>query len=616
MPRPLRERRPRCDSVRRDGFGGLRAASKETRTTSFSAGRQQVLDRVRARPETSVLIVGGGVNGAGLFREIALQGVDALLIDKSDFCAGASAASSRMIHGGLRYLEFGEFKLVRESLRERNLLLRNAPHGVAPLRTTIPIFSRFSGVLSCVRRFLGLGGERPPNRGALMVKVGLTFYDFFTRKDRLTPRHRFLSRAELLARRPHLNPNVIGAAVYYDAWITYPERLCLELLMDGEALCPEARAVNYVSLAGVEGDSVSLRDEATGRVFQVRPRIVVNAAGAWVDIANRALGRETAFIGGTKGAHLVIDNEDLLESTQGEMVYYENPDGRVAIVFPWLGKVLAGSTDIPIDDPDQARCEEEEVDYILESVHRIFPGVAVERSQIVSRFSGVRPLPRSDAAQPGQVSRDHECRVTEPTDEVPFPVYSLIGGKWTTFRAFAEQVADRVLERLGRERRASSEGLAIGGGKDFHRTDEARGEWLARLRQETGLAEARLSTLLERYGSRAEEMAAFCADGPDSALRHHAGYSAREIEWVVRCERALHLDDLVLRRTAMALLGELTHDLAEELASIMADVHSWSPERTRDEVRRAAELLRDRCGIDLAPQAARQDDRGRPPTKT
>jgi len=569
--------------------------------------RRDALEHVRRVSDVSVLIVGGGINGAGLFRELALQGIDVWLIDKSDFCAGASAAPSRMIHGGLRYLEFGEFRLVKESLRERNLLLQNAPHYVKPLPTTIPLFSTFSGTISSVRRFLHLGGTRPARRGALMVKMGLSFYDLFTRKHRLMPRHKFTSRSEALARRPLLHPDIIKTATYYDAWISYPERLCLELLLDGEQLCPEARAVNYVSLQGGSGQTATLRDELAGEVFEVRPKVLVNATGGWIDFANRTLGHDTKLVGGTKGAHLVLDNQDLMDALDGEMVYYETPDGRVSIALPWLGKALIGSTDIRCGNPDDVRCEDEEIDYMLENIRGVFPKLQVDRSHIVSFFSGVRPLRYSEASATVQVSRDHLCSVLYPTDELRFPIYSLVGGKWTTFRAFAEQVTDRLLEHFGRARRAGSKGLAIGGGKGFPNSDHAKQQWVAGLQERTHVGEARLRTLLDRYGSRAEQVAEFIAEAPDQPLDHHAGYSRREVEFILRHEGVAHLDDLILRRTPIALLGELTEDLFEELLSLMATSCEWSEEETRAESNRVRAILRERHGLDLsAPKNARQ----------
>lgn len=557
------------------------------------------LDAIRQRPDVSVLIVGGGIIGAGLFRDLALQGVDVLLVDRSDFCSGTSAAPSRMIHGGLRYLEFGEFKLVKESVRERNLLLLNAPHYVRPLPTTIPLVKTWSGLGSVIRRILHLpAGKRAAHRGSVMAKIGLTLYDILGRKYRSMPKHSFASRREAFAARPLLNPDTIRTATYYDAWISYPERLCLELLMDGEELCEDAKAVSYVSLEGASGDSVRLRDEPSGEILEVRPAVLVNATGAWIDFTNRLMGRETEMIGGTKGAHLVLDNDALLESLNGQMVFYETPDGRVSVALPWLGKPLIGSTDIRVEDPDQARCGQEEIDYMLGAIREAFPKLEIDRSQILSAFSGIRPLGRSGGATV-TVSRAHQCRVVEPGDGTQFPIYCMVGGKWTPFRAFAQHVTDMLMEHFGRARREATEELAIGGGKDYPGTDEASDRWLTALRERTNLDRDRLLVLLERYGTRAEQVAAFCVDGPDGPLRHHERYTRREIEFIVRRERVIHLDDIVLRRTSIALLGQLTADLLDELAQIAAASLGWSPDQIRREMDRTREILLDRHRIEL-----------------
>ena len=561
--------------------------------------RQNTLDYIRQQPDVSVLIVGGGINGAGLFRELALQGIDVLLVEKVDFCSGASAAPSRMIHGGLRYLEFGEFRLVKEAVKERNLLLQNAPHYVNPLPTTIPIFSWFSGIGSAIRNFFRLSGARPSHRGALMVKMGLTLYDIFTLKQQTMPRHWFTSHAKSLAFRPQLNDKIVCTSTYYDAWISYPERLCLELILDGEALCPQARALNYVACLEGAGDQISLRDELTGNITQVKPQVVVNATGAWIDFTNQALHRQTKMIGGTKGSHLVIDNDELFAATQGEMVYYENADGRVALVLPWLGKVLIGSTDIKIDNPDQIRCDEAEVDYILSAVRQIFPTIQVDRSQIVATFVGVRPLPYTQETATVRISRDHSCPVIEPNGTVDYPIYSLIGGKWTTFRAFAELVTDQLLPRLGKTRLANSDELVIGGGKNFPKDDKAKHRWLDRLQESTNLSHERLATLLMRYGGTAERVAQFLTQGADQPLRFHPAYSYREIEYIICYERVFHLDDLILRRTSMALLGEVSSDLLGELADIMASLRNWKPPEIEGELNRTLKILQEKHGIEL-----------------
>ena len=162
--------------------------------------------------------------------------------------------------------------------------------------------------------------------------------------------------------------------------------------------CPDVRALNYVGLEGAKGDTVVLKDESfVAESLEVKPSIVVNASGAWIDFTNRALGAQTQYIGGTKGSHIVLDHPELLAATRGQMLYFANADGRICIFYPFYGKVIAGSTDIPVSDPETALCDEGEVDYILESMRRVFPAIDVDRSHIVYRFCGVRPLPRSDS---------------------------------------------------------------------------------------------------------------------------------------------------------------------------------------------------------------------------
>ena len=421
----------------------------------------------------SVLIVGGGINGIGCFNELALQGIDVLLVEKSDFCAGTSAAMTRVIHGGLRYLENAEFRLVRESLRERNRLFRNAPHYVKPLPTTIPIFNWASGMVPAVRNLLRWP-TKPGDRGALVIKTGLTLYDLLAGRRSPLPRHRFRSRREALALRPSLNPGIICTATYYDARITYPERLCLELVQDAETACPQAHALNYVRLQSASGGNVTLRDEISGETCTVRPKIVVNAAGAWIDGVNRDIGRPSHFIGGTKGSHIVLDHPELVRATGDDMIYFVNRDGRICIFYAVQGRIVAGATDIPTTDPETS-CDDSEVDYILQSMQQAFPSIRIDRSHVVFRFCGVRPLPRSNALTPGQISRDHSFPVLPPGNGIDFPIYSLVGGKWTTFRALAEQVTDELLRVLGRPRLRSSAHLPIGGGKGYPRMPQGAG---------------------------------------------------------------------------------------------------------------------------------------------
>lgn len=556
--------------------------------------RTQKWDRLKANPNASVLVIGAGINGIGTFRDLAHQGVDVVLVDKADYGSGASAASSHMLHGGIRYLENGEFRLVREALTERNLMLRNAPHYSKPLLTSIPIFNLFSGLFNAPLKFLRLR-EKPSERGALVIKIGLIFYDWFARSYRVMPTHRMLGRSEALKTYPGLREDVKYVAQYYDAYMPNPERICVELVQEAERVSEQAIALNYVQVTGATKDKVSLRDDLTGETLEITPKLVVNAAGPWIDFTMQAMGMETKFIGGTKGSHLILDHPELYRACNGGEFFFENKDGRIVLILPYInGRVMVGTTDIRIDDPEKAVCTPEETRYMLELVNRILPGITVGEEHIVFKFSGVRPLPTADKGYTGNVSRDHSIKVTEPDGVVAFPTLSLVGGKWTTYRAFSEQTADRVLERLGRQRKVSTTHIAIGGGRDYP-TDED--EWINHLEAETHLDRDRLRTLFERYGTTAREVAGFMADGDDAPLRFHPGYTRREIEWIAATEQVIHLDDLVLRRTVMAWLGGFTRDLLTEVGGIVASVAGWDSDRAAAEIERAAVILKDRHDV-------------------
>lgn len=564
--------------------------------------RRDTLQTIRATPDVSVLIIGGGVNGIGLFRDLALNGVDCLLVERGDFSSGTSAGSSHMLHGGIRYLENGEFRLVNEALHERDRMLRNAPHYAKPLRTTIPVFRWFSGLLNAPLKFLNLL-DRPGERGAFVIKCGLSFYDFLVRRDRQLPRHEFRLREAALREYPRMNPAIVCAASYYDAWMPHPERICLEMTLDAEASHAQARALNYVSAIAGDTDTVTLRDELSGEAFRVRPQVVVNAAGAWVDLVNTGLGRGgQRFIGGTKGSHLILDHPELLAAARDSEIFFENDDGRIVLILPYFNRVMIGTTDIRLDQPDEAVATDSEIDYLLAMVGKVFPDIRVRRSQIVFTFSAVRPLPYSEGghdSKAGQISRDHSIRSLPAKAERAYPIHSLIGGKWTTFRAFAEQAADIALNDLGRTRRAHTRDLSIGGGRAYPLDDAARDTWLRELQTRCQLPLERLLALFERYGTRAEEVAMFIAHAPDNPLSALAVYSEREIEFIVSCEKVERLDDLILRRSLMAMLGQVTPALLHELAELCAATLNWSAERKTCEIQRVIELLRVKHRVEL-----------------
>lgn len=554
---------------------------------------------LRSRPRAQVLIVGAGINGIATFRDLALQGVDVAIVDRGDYVSGASSASSHMIHGGIRYLENGEFRLVKESVAERNSLIKIAPHYVKPLKTTVPIFSTFSGVLSAPLRFLTHRQGKPQERGALLIKLGLSLYDSFSRDGGSVPRHEFCGAKASLAQLPALNPDLKYTATYYDASMHDPERLALDVLRDGLAAGPHARAANYVEAIAADADGVRLRDTVTGDEFTFEASVVVNASGPWTDLTNQALGRPSAFMGGTKGSHIVLDNPELLAATGGREIFFEHSDGRIVLIYPLKGRVMVGTTDLEHDMTQPIRCTEEEVDYFFDLVAHVFPTVPVDRSQIVFRFAGVRPLPRHDDEAPGFVSRDYRIESRPLGDST---LLSLVGGKWTTFRALAEHLGNDILQLLGLPRRVSTAGLPIGGGRDYPATDAARRVWLASHGDEVGAGRA--EQLLERYGTRAADVIDFLTEAPDSPLESNPDYSRREIEYLARTESVVHLPDLLLRRTSMAFVGGLSLPLLQELARLVAPVLGWDSGRQASEVALAEEVLRDAHGVELAPRTA------------
>jgi len=554
--------------------------------------RKEILNSIKSH-SPDVLIVGGGINGVGTFRDLALNGVNVLLVDRSDFCSGASAASSHMAHGGIRYLENGEFRLVREAVQERNRMIVNAPHIVRPLPTAIPIFKVFSGLLNAPLKFLGWL-EKPSERGALVIKIGLIFYDAFTRAQKTVPPHRFVGRKKAQAEYPGMHPDVRYVATYYDGSILSPERLTVELLLEGVAEGQHALALNYVSVQGMTDQMVHLKDEMTGEIHQVSPKLIINAAGPWIDLANQKMGISTHYIGGTKGSHLVLHHDELHQAIGDHEIFFENKDGRIVLIFPLRDKVLIGTSDLPIEDPDEARCTPGEIDYFLEMLARVFPNINVDPSQVVFRFSGVRPLAHTQAKNAGQITRDHHIQEDKLGG---MPVFSLVGGKWTSYRAFSEQVTDRTLAFLGLQRKAETTMLPIGGGRDYPASQEETRRFIDALEGSSGLPRKQVEVLFRRYGTRAVEVVKFLVAGKDTPIEAWPNFTNREILYLVQKEKIMHLDDLLLRRTLLAYLGELSLPLIEEMASAVAAGLGWDESVRKAEVTRTLAILADNHGV-------------------
>ncbi|WP_285318036.1 glycerol-3-phosphate dehydrogenase/oxidase [Pseudarthrobacter sp. lyk4-40-TYG-27] len=589
-------------------------------TVQLSAGAPRAgaerssVHSLRRRPHAKVLVVGGGINGVGTFRDLALQGVDVALVERGDYCQGASGASSHMIHGGIRYLENGEFRLVRESVVERNRLLKIAPHYVKPLQTTIPIFSTFSGILSAPMRFLTHKQQgKPKERGAFLIKVGLSLYDSFSRDGGTVPRHQFRTHKAALKELPALRPDVKYTATYFDASVHNPERLTLDVLQDGvkagrpagteqahNAQGNTARASNYLSLQSVSpapnpgtgrGSTVRLRDELTGEEFDFTADVIVNTTGAWVDLTNGAMGAASSFMGGTKGSHIVLDHPGLLAACRGREIFFEHTDGRIVLIYPMGDRVLVGTTDVDADMSEDAVCTDDEIAYFFDLIGHVFPSVDVTPEHIVYTFSGVRPLPRHDATQPGFVSRDYRIeRRTSGQDAGSAVVLSLVGGKWTTFRALAEHLANDVLAELGMQRKVSTAQLPIGGGAGFPADDNGVQQWI-KAHMSAGRDADRTAGLLTRYGTRAEEVIGYLDAAPDQALRSTRELSVRELEYMAAHEQVGHLVDVLIRRTSLAFRGLVTGELLNELAEVLSGPLNWDAATRTAEIKHAQDVL-------------------------
>ena len=559
--------------------------------------RTTLLSRLAQDPAVPVLIVGGGINGVGILRDLAAQGLPALLVERDDICGGASAAPSRLIHGGLRYLETGEFGLVRESVHERELLLRNAPHLVRPIPTWVPLTSWTNGSLSAVGRVLRLV-RNPGRKGAVPLKLGLTVYDWFSRATRQMPRHRFIGSATARRTLPLLAGNVQVVAEYYDARVTHPERLTLELVADAEQDCPGCAAIPYMSAVGMQGDEVVLRDEITGDTMRVRPKLIVNAAGAWADRVDAGLLLDEKLMGGTKGSHLVLQAPALAAMLDQRMLYFETPDRRICLVYALDPKhVLLGTTDLATEDPDDRTCSAAEIGYLFDALSVVLPGTNLSASDIVFSYAGVRPLPRAKGGVTGAISRDHKLHQFDATPERPIPVLTLVGGKWTTYRACAEEVADAVLAELDFPRSAETSDFPIGGGRDWPAGGAA--ELVAGLVAQ-GVAAGRAEILVRRYGSAAGTVSQGAQAWPgDAPLEPAPEYSSGEIAWLARQERVTKLDDMILRRTLMGFEGLAGRSCVEAVGAVVAAALDWSPARLDAEVAATCRLLADRYGVTM-----------------
>lgn len=535
--------------------------------------REESLRRLASGIPFDVLLIGGGVNGAAVLRELSLNGLSAVLLERADFCKGASGASSRMAHGGLRYLENREFKLVAESTRERNLLVKYAPHVTSPLEIVVPLTNLVGGLIGSVLRFLGLT-PKDSRLSAAALTGALFLYEFLGRVEKVLPSYELM-----LSRRSFpkaLSSRYKALIRYYDARIRNPEALVLEMLEDALAANGNAACLNHVAWTPWADGAVAVTDPVTGAVFTLRPKLIVNATGAWVDAVNAELGLATAYVRPVKGAHLLLRHDALFERMGDRAFYFSDGAGRMVISYPLDGTILLGTTEIAVDGPDDDTVDGAEIGYLTKAISRLFDDIEVTRDHIVAVTSGIRPLQAGGHASANRANRDHLI-AEDVLPHAGTPILSLVGGKWTTFRSFGEQAADRVLKRLSRRRTADTR-------RRFYPGAEQLDAVKARLKSRSDVHAGRATILISRYGALAGAVADFCSEGNDEPLSSLPDYTYREIEWLIARRAALFLDDLILRRMQIVPEGRCTPAAVGELGSILAKVRGLDENWARAQV--------------------------------
>lgn len=540
--------------------------------SSFSAETRRSNIAKMAAGQLDLVVIGSGVTGAGVARDAAMRGIRTGIIDKGDFASGTSGKSSRLIHGGLRYLEMGHLGLVFEASRERRTLLRIAPHLVWPRSFIFPIHS----------------GSRIPRWKLL---AGLWLYDILA-LFRNVRRHEALSKQELIRAEPNLRQKGLkGGARYYDAQCD-DSRLTLANVRSAHS--HGALAANYVEMSefdiadgAIQG--IRVTDLVTGEKHVIRARVVVNATGPWSDNIRKELDGKP-LLRPTKGAHVAVPRNRL---GNNEAVTMTSPiDGRVMFIIPWGELSYIGTTDTDDDiDPGATCSSAEDVVYLLRSANAMFPNARLQVDDVVSSWAGLRPLLRPmDPRDPSSVSREHKIV------EDPLGMISIVGGKLTTYREMAAQVVNRVARKLrsadGTKRPARSgsnrEPLPGGESKDT--------EVLVREVTREGYPIGIAQSLVRRFGTESAAVLRLARSNRELAKPIAQGHPSLRAELIFACRRemALTLSDLLVRRTHV-FYESPDHGLEQisEIASLVAVELGWSVEEERLQVRHYTNLVHD-----------------------
>jgi glycerol-3-phosphate dehydrogenase len=525
-----------------------------------------------------VIIIGAGINGAGVARDAAMRGLKVLLLDKGDISSGTTQWATRLIHGGLRYLQYYEFFLVRESLKDREELLRLAPHLVKPLGFLVPVYDYMS-------------------RGKLMVQAGMIAYDALS-YDKSLDRHHIYDREQTLKRYPGLNPEGLkGAAFYYDGQVEYAERISVENAISAHehgAIVLTYTKVDRILIEDGKATGVEFEDLLGGGRYSAHAPVTLNMAGPWVDEVLAGMNRsEERMIGGTKGSHLIVD--PFPGAPQTALYVEAQEDGRPYFIVPWNGRYLIGTTDIRYEeDLDYVEASEEEINYMVEETNRVIPEANLTRDDVLFTYSGVRPLPYQPEGAEGGVTRRHLLYDHAEKDPKIDGLISTIGGKLSTYPTLAREMVDEVYKKLGRKApKSRTDEVPLPGGAtgDFE-------SFAARFKATSGLTEELAERLLKVYGVRAPEVLEEAGDDPSlrvplsPSATVETGLLGAEVLYAFRHEMAQTLSDVLLRRTMVGLGPRVALDVDEAAAQVAVRHLGWSQERADREVREYRDFVR------------------------
>jgi glycerol-3-phosphate dehydrogenase len=525
--------------------------------------RSETFERLERGP-LDVLVIGGGIVGTGIARDLALRGLKVALVEQHDLASGTSSRPTRLIHGGLRYLEMFDFALVRTDMREREMLLRLAPHLVQPLRFLMPMYRR--GVLYRAK-----------------LQAGMQLYDALS-FDKSLPTRQWLNKRQLLRVEPGLNPTGLqGAWQFYDGQVSLVERLVIENALDaaaeGTEILTYAPAVRFArDETGGAVTGAIVRDSFSGREITIRARLTINATGPWLDLTTAGIrANKRPLLRLTKGVHLVTP-----AATRHAHVLFAERDGRLFFVIPWLSYSLVGTTDTDyVGDPAAAAATAEDVEYLIDEARRAFPSAPLD--EIYYTYAGVRALVRIEHVREGKVSRKHALHDHARRDGVA-GIVSVVGGKVTGYRAIAEEVGDLVARRLDAPRAESTtEQRRLPGGHlddlDSYVTSDV---WPRA--QALGLDREQAQHLGSVYGSLAPRVLERVERDPSLAARVCSNQPtiAAQLVHAVEEEWALSLGDVLLRRTPLGLEAGQALDCLDAAVEVVAPLLGWdAAERSR-----------------------------------